>query len=87
MSDLDVVLETWVTGWGLSRAMPITREGRAWRAEVADEYRSTEWVIVHPDPAELEALAAAARAIPRSWVTVIGDAQVPGRTPIAAGSS
>jgi GNAT superfamily N-acetyltransferase len=82
---LDAVLETWVAGWGRSRSMPVTREGRAWRAEVDDEYRSTEWVIADPSGPELDHLAARARVTPKSWVTVIGHGVVPGLTPIARG--
>src|SRR5687768_15964438 len=79
------VVETWVTGWGRSRGKPVTREGRAWRVDLDDASRSTEWVVVDPTALESAELARQAHLTPRSWVTVIGAGDAPGMTPTAQG--
>jgi GNAT superfamily N-acetyltransferase len=85
MSELDAVVETWVAGWALSRGREVQREGRAWRVDLDDRHRSTEWVVVRPSAAETEELATRALATPRSWVTVVDGGTVPGMSPIAHG--
>ena len=82
---LDEIVETWVTGWARSRGKPVTREGGAWRVDLDDAYRSTEWVVVDPSALELDELARRAQLTPRSWVTVVGAGEVPGMTPTAVG--
>ena len=85
MSELDDVVATWVAGWALSRGRSARREGRAWRVDLDDRHRSTEWVIVQPTGAESDELARRARTVPGSWVTAVGSGAIPGMTPIAHG--
>lgn len=69
---IDDLAERWVTGWSLSRGMPVTRNDRAWQVEVGGETRDREYVAVSPTADDVADLAVALQASDRFWLTIVG---------------
>lgn len=72
MTELSILVDRWVEGWGDSRGMTRRRNGDTWTVEVASALRTREYVAASPSPDVFHGLVSQMTA-PDIWFTIIGD--------------